>query len=172
MLSNMHLSRQMCCGNLLMQLPFLCATTQPIEFRHCVVYHHVSADIIMYLPKGFKFRRPALFWSVIAGSILWDRSFANASPGPASGCLPAAGVSTAPDLRERDRREEELRQSEARLRAAADLVGLARYSWNPQTNALDWDARMRAMWGLPRDAHVDYEVWRSALHPMISLASR
>ena len=74
-------------------------------------------------------------------------------------------MSTAPDMRERDRREEALRQSEARLQVAADLVGLARYSWNPQTNGLDWDARLRAMWGLPADAHVDYEVWRSAVHP-------
>ena len=40
----MHLSRQMCCGNLLIRLPFLCATTQPIEFRHCIVHHHISAE--------------------------------------------------------------------------------------------------------------------------------
>jgi peroxiredoxin len=70
-------------------------------------------------------------------------------------------MGTALNMRERDRSEEALRQSEARLQAAADLIGLARYSWNPQTNALDWDARLRAMWGLPADAQVDYEVWRS-----------
>jgi PAS domain S-box-containing protein len=74
-------------------------------------------------------------------------------------------MSTTPGMRERDRHEEALRQSEARLQAAADLVGLAHYSWNPQTNALDWDARLRAICGLPADAHVDYEVWRSAVHP-------
>jgi PAS domain S-box-containing protein len=74
-------------------------------------------------------------------------------------------MGTAPDIRERDPREEALRQTEARLQAAADLVGLARYSWNPQTNALDWDVRLRAMWGLPANAHVDYEMWRSAVHP-------
>ena len=46
-------------------------------------------------------------------------------------------MGTALNMRERDRSEEALRQSEARLQAAADLIGLARYSWNPQTNALD-----------------------------------
>jgi DNA-binding response OmpR family regulator len=45
--------------------------------------------------------------------------------------------------------EQRLRESEARLQAAVDLVGLACYSWNPQTNALQWDKRIKAMWGLP-----------------------
>jgi PAS domain-containing protein len=56
--------------------------------------------------------------------------------------------------------EERLRQSEARLQAAADLVGLARYSWDPQTNALEWDARIKAIWGLPADAEINYDLWR------------
>jgi PAS domain S-box-containing protein len=61
--------------------------------------------------------------------------------------------------------EQRLRESEARLQAAVDLVGLGCYSWNPQTNALDWDARVKAMWGLPPHAHVDYEVFIAGVHP-------
>jgi PAS domain S-box-containing protein len=60
---------------------------------------------------------------------------------------------------------EALRQSEARLQAAVDLVGLARYAWNPQTNALDWDARLKGIWGLPADAEVTYDIWRRGVHP-------
>lgn len=61
--------------------------------------------------------------------------------------------------------EQRLRESEARLQAAADLVGLGCYSWNPQTNSLDWDARVKAMWGLPPEADVDYEMAIAAVHP-------
>ena len=66
---------------------------------------------------------------------------------------------------ERDRAERALRESEARLKAAVDLVKLGRYSWNPQTNELDWDEKCRAMWGLPADATADYDTWRTAVHP-------
>ena len=66
---------------------------------------------------------------------------------------------------ERDRAEWALRESEARLKAAVDLVKLGRYSWNPQTNKLEWDEKCRAMWGLRADATVDYDTWRTAVHP-------
>jgi PAS domain-containing protein len=66
---------------------------------------------------------------------------------------------------ERDRAERALRESEARLKAAVDLVKLGRYSWNPQTNKLEWDEKCRAMWGLPADATVDYDTWRTTVHP-------
>ena len=52
-----------------------------------------------------------------------------------------------------------------RLQAAVDLVGLGLYAWDPQTNALEGDARTRAIWGLPPDAPVDYETWRRHIHP-------
>ena len=61
--------------------------------------------------------------------------------------------------------EEALKKSEARLRAATDLVGLGIYSWDPVTGALDWDERLRAMWGLPPDAPVDMDVFEAGIHP-------
>ena len=66
---------------------------------------------------------------------------------------------------ERGRAEQELRESKARLQAAVDLLKLGRYAWNPQTNELQWDDILRAMWGLPAGAPVDYDVWRSCIHP-------
>jgi PAS domain S-box-containing protein len=61
--------------------------------------------------------------------------------------------------------EQRLRESEAQLQAAADLVGLSPYSWNPQTDALAWNAHIKAMWGLPPDAHVDHAVFLAGIHP-------
>lgn len=69
------------------------------------------------------------------------------------------------DTSERRAIEEALRTSEARLRAATELVGLGIYSWDPATGALDWDDRLRAMWGLPPDALVDNDVYEAGIHP-------
>jgi PAS domain S-box-containing protein len=69
------------------------------------------------------------------------------------------------DITERVRAEQALRESEARLQAAVDLLKLGRYAWNPQTNELNWDETVKAMWGLPANAAVDYEIWRAGIHP-------
>jgi PAS domain S-box-containing protein len=63
------------------------------------------------------------------------------------------------------RSDEELRESEARLQAAVDLAKLGRYTWNPETNELQWDDTLRAMWGLPAGESVDYDTWRGGVHP-------
>lgn len=69
------------------------------------------------------------------------------------------------DISEQKRIEAALRQSEAQLRAATELVGLSSYTWDPQTDELQWDARLKAMWGLPADAEVTAQIWRNAIHP-------
>ena len=74
-------------------------------------------------------------------------------------------VGVSRDTSERRAFEEALRKSAARLRAATDLVGLGIYSWDPITGALDWDERVRAMWGLPPDAPVDMAVYEAGIHP-------
>jgi PAS domain S-box-containing protein len=73
------------------------------------------------------------------------------------------GAST--DVHDRKLAEAALRESEARLQAAVRLVGLGLYAWDPQTNELQWDATAKAMWGLPADAQVDYDIWRAGVHP-------
>ena len=59
-----------------------------------------------------------------------------------------------------------LRECEARLEAAVELLKLGLYTWNPQTNELQWDETLRAMWGLPHDTPADYAVWRAGVHPV------
>ncbi|VXD02296.1 PAS domain-containing protein [Sphingomonas sp. 8AM] len=74
-------------------------------------------------------------------------------------------VGVSRDTSERRACEEALRKSEARLRAATELVGVGIYAWDPVTGALDWDERLRAMWGLPPDAAVDVDVYEAGIHP-------
>jgi PAS domain S-box-containing protein len=66
---------------------------------------------------------------------------------------------------QRERAGLALRESEARLQAAVNLVKLGCYSWNPQTDELQWDDTLRAMWGLPAGAPVDHALWRACIHP-------
>lgn len=66
---------------------------------------------------------------------------------------------------ERNRAEQALRTSQARLQAAIDLVGLSLYSWDPQTGSAESDAAAKALWGLPPDAPLDVDVWLAGIHP-------
>jgi PAS domain S-box-containing protein len=72
---------------------------------------------------------------------------------------------TSTDVHDRKLAEAALRESEGRLQAAVDLVGLGLYAWDPQTNALQWDETVKAIWGLPPEAEVDYDLWRACVHP-------
>ena len=51
------------------------------------------------------------------------------------------------------------------LRAAVDLVGLGRYRSDPLTQAIEWDAHLKAMWDLPPDSPVDLAVFLRGIHP-------
>ncbi|MDT8757763.1 PAS domain-containing protein [Sphingomonas psychrotolerans] len=74
-------------------------------------------------------------------------------------------VGVSRDTSERRAFEDALRNSEARLRAATELVGIGIYAWDPVTGALEWDEQLRAMWGLPADASVDMTAFEAGIHP-------
>ena len=57
------------------------------------------------------------------------------------------------------------RRGEARLRAATELVGIGIYAWDPRTGALEWDARLCAMWGIPPGTAIDEELFEAGIHP-------
>lgn len=67
--------------------------------------------------------------------------------------------------RKLERVAQELRENEARLRTAAELVGLGWHHWNSNSKDVEWDARTKAMWGLSPDASVDFERAFAAIHP-------
>ncbi|MET0744843.1 MAG: PAS domain-containing protein [Microvirga sp.] len=78
---------------------------------------------------------------------------------------PKAFIEAMLDISEQKQAEKALNESRAGLQAAINLAALSPYTWDPATGALQWDARLKSMWGLPPDADVDHEIWLSAIHP-------
>lgn len=61
--------------------------------------------------------------------------------------------------------EAAVKENERRLRLAIELAGLTVYDWEPITGALQWDRRLKAIWGLPENAPIDMTVFRAGVHP-------
>ncbi|HZC38817.1 MAG TPA: PAS domain-containing protein, partial [Sphingomicrobium sp.] len=71
------------------------------------------------------------------------------------------------DVDKEKRAEERLRRSEEKLKSAVELAGLGLYSVqmvNGESH-LNWDDRVRRMWGLPPGTQVNYQVWLDGIHP-------
>ena len=69
------------------------------------------------------------------------------------------------DLTARKRAEEVVRLGEERLRLALDSADIGTWDFNPVSGELQWDDRCKALFGLPPDAEVSYDIFLAALHP-------
>ncbi len=74
-------------------------------------------------------------------------------------------VVIARDVTERHEAETRLREAEERRRLAVEAADLGLWSFYVTTNELQWDARCRALSGLPEDAAVTYATFVAGLHP-------
>ena len=69
------------------------------------------------------------------------------------------------DLHDRRQAESDLRKAREQLRLAVAATGTGIFDYDLLTGELDWDARTRALFGLPPDAAVSYETFLAGLHP-------
>jgi PAS domain S-box-containing protein len=69
------------------------------------------------------------------------------------------------DISDRKQSETALRENEDRLRLALESAELGTWDFNPVTGELKWDEGCKAMFGLPSDAEVTWELTASGIHP-------
>ena len=81
--------------------------------------------------------------------------------------LPAAvdrAIAETRERQERQRAEHALRVSETSAQLAIDAAGLGKWEYDPQTKQLEWDARCKALFGLPADAEIGQEQFLKQCH--------
>ena len=69
------------------------------------------------------------------------------------------------DITGRKKTEDALKESEDRLRLAAEATDLGTWDFYPATGELRWDERCKAIFGISPGAEVDYGVFLAGLHP-------
>jgi PAS domain S-box-containing protein len=61
--------------------------------------------------------------------------------------------------------EDQLRQSETRLHLTLQSVGMGTWEWNLVTNMVNWDEKLRDLFGYPHDYQVTLSSFFDRLHP-------
>lgn len=69
------------------------------------------------------------------------------------------------DMTQAKRAEAALRESEERRRIAAEAAQIGVWDYDPATGVLRWDEQTKALFGLPPEASVSYDVFLAGLHP-------
>jgi PAS domain S-box-containing protein len=97
------------------------------------------------------------------GTLFWNELYVSPVHDDEGNVTNFVGVQN--DVTESKRTEDVLKGSEDRLRLAVESTGLGTWDFNPLTGELKWDERCKAVFGLPPDAEVDYDVFLAGLHP-------
>ncbi len=69
------------------------------------------------------------------------------------------------DVTEKRRVQDALRLNEERLRIAKEAAGLGIHDYDVASGNIQWDERVRELWGVGADDPITYELFMSGLHP-------
>jgi diguanylate cyclase (GGDEF)-like protein/PAS domain S-box-containing protein len=69
------------------------------------------------------------------------------------------------DITERRKVEDALLKSAEKLKLATEVTGIGLFDYFPKTGEVVWTETLKRMFGLSRDAEIDYDVFLKALHP-------
>lgn len=69
------------------------------------------------------------------------------------------------DITDRQERERLMREKEARLRMAKQAAGLGIYDFDLRNGTVEWDDRIREIWGVGEDDEITHETFLSGVHP-------
>ena len=94
---------------------------------------------------------------------VWVRLFGNFVLDDAD--RPILGVAVAIDVTQQRQAASALRQSEQRVLLAKAAAGLGIHDWDLQSGLIQWDERLRELWGLPSDEVITYASFIEGVHP-------
>ncbi len=97
------------------------------------------------------------------GSVHWIDAFGRFSYDPEGRPVRMLGVVT--DITERKKTELALRESEEKVRLATVASELGMWFWHLETNNLVWTDKCKALFGLPLNTEMSYELFIDCLHP-------
>ena len=97
------------------------------------------------------------------GQYRWFLS--RARPVRDAGGVVKSWIGTTIDIHDRRKAEGDLAKAREQLSLAVEATGTGIFDYDLITNVLTWDARTRALFGLPPDAPVSYDVFLAGLHP-------
>jgi|GEM_PF-4563261 len=69
------------------------------------------------------------------------------------------------NVTERKEIEQRLREATERFQMASSLAGVGVYEWKVSSGQVVWDGQMFAMYGIPEGTPVDFQLFRSCVHP-------
>jgi PAS domain S-box-containing protein len=67
------------------------------------------------------------------------------------------------EIRERRRKEEQLKSLTERLQLATVAARIGVWEWDVRTNLLTWDTNMHEIYGVPEGRQLDYQLWANAV---------
>jgi PAS domain S-box-containing protein len=76
------------------------------------------------------------------------------------------------DITVRKRTETALLESQERLQLARIGAGLGIHDYNLETGHIEWDERLRDLWGVPDDLEITFDIFMAGIHPDDQEATR
>src|SRR6266568_1745904 len=101
--------------------------------------------------------------AVIGMTALLSRARRRSEASAAEAALRQADLES--EVEERKRTEAALRDSEEKLRLAKEAARMGAWNWDLRTGELSWTERCKALFAIPPDATMTYDVFMAAIHP-------
>jgi PAS domain S-box-containing protein len=97
------------------------------------------------------------------GALRWAEFSGGFDFGPEG--KPLRLLSVLADVTEREEAKEALRRSEQRLQLAREAARLGIHDFDVRSGSIEWDDRIRALWGMTPDEPITYEKFLDGIHP-------
>ena len=97
------------------------------------------------------------------GELVWVHKFV--SPLLDEKGAPSQQIALVTNITEGARAAESLRVSEARLRLCLEAAAAGTWARDMRKNELQWDDRLKAMYGIPKGTRPSFEMWIMCIHP-------